>query len=371
VLVEGLGESRIVTSAVPPESRAISREIMNNFAVLDADDRLDWLVEQLDTDFALDRAKLVPLLCDGRAVGAILFELHYPGDAQLFEEKFRISASIGGTVLEMAVAKQRQQDFAERFAGLVSQPVPAPEPAPQDEEERNVAAQAEDLLNALAEMAAGAAQELNNPLAVIAGRAQLLAQTQDDKETREILKQIYENAREASAVSEDLMTFAEPPQPRATVTSVRKMLDEAVQLTGRKTGREPLDIKIEVLADVGDVLVDSAQIVSAIANVIANGVESYGSQPGPIEITAETARDGEQVKIEVKDHGCGRDAETLKKATQPFFSAKPAGRKRGMGLAYAARFIQLNKGTLSLASEPGKGTTATIHLPQNRPTTLS
>jgi signal transduction histidine kinase len=57
------------------------------------------------------------------------------------------------------------------------------------------------------------------------------------------------------------------------------------------------------------------------------------------------------------------DAETLKKATQPFFSAKTAGRKRGMGLAYAARFIQINNGTLTMTSESGHGTTVIIHLP--------
>ena len=60
----------------------------------------------------------------------------------------------------------------------------------------------------------------------------------------------------------------------------------------------------------------------------------------------------------------GADAATLKKATQPFFSAREAGRKRGMGLAYAARFVQLNKGRLNITSERGTGTTATIHLPQ-------
>jgi signal transduction histidine kinase len=67
--------------------------------------------------------------------------------------------------------------------------------------------------------------------------------------------------------------------------------------------------------------------------------------------------------LAIKDQGCGMDTETLKKATQPFFSAKPAGRKRGMGLAYAARFIQINKGLLNITSEPGGGTTVTIYLP--------
>jgi len=384
VLVEGLCESRIVTLEAPHESRAIPTEIINKFSVLNARDRIGWLTEQLDADFDMDRTKLLPLLSGGRAVGAIAFELHYPGDAQLFEERFRISASIAGAVLDMAMARQRQQDFAERFVGIVAEhageavraqasraqprdlPEHAAQPSRKDEEERAATVRAEDLLNALAEMAAGAAHELNNPLAVISGRAQLLAEAQDDKETREILRQIYENAREASGVIEDLMTFAEPPQPRATATNVRKMLDEAVQLTGRKTGREYLDIKIEVAAGVRDVFVDSAQIVSAIANVMANAVESYSGQAGPIEVAADATDAAERVKIVINDHGCGMDGETLKKATQPFFSAKPAGRKRGMGLAYAARFVQLNRGTLTLASEPGKGTTATIDLPSKQ-----
>jgi signal transduction histidine kinase len=274
----------------------------------------------------------------------------------------------------MALARQRQQGFAERFAGLISKPAGSVELHRKDEEERAATVRAEDSLNALAEMAAGAAHELNNPLAVISGRAQLLAEAQSDQETKAILRQIYENAREASGIIEDLMTFAEPPQPRATQTNVRKMLDEAVQLTSRKTNREDLDVQIEVAEGVQDVFVDSAQIVSALANVIANAVESYSDQSalrlagqvGPIEVTADAVDTGELVKVAIKDQGCGMDGETLKKATQPFFSAKPAGRKRGMGLAYAARFIQLNKGALTLASQPGKGTTATIYLPRKQ-----
>ena len=57
------------------------------------------------------------------------------------------------------------------------------------------------------------------------------------------------------------------------------------------------------------------------------------------------------------------DEQTLSKATQPFFSDKPAGRKRGMGLAHAQRLIEINNGTLDIASQPGKGTTVTVTLP--------
>ena len=361
VVVENLAQCSIVTLNVPANTPAVPKAIANDFAILNAYDHIDWLFEQLQADFDRNRTKLLPLLSNGRAVGAIAFELNYPGDTELFAERFRTSASIAAIVLDMALGRQNQQNYAEHFARLISKPVPAvgsPETGVTDRIKP-----AADSLNALAEMAAGAAHELNNPLAVISGRAQLLAEAQNDPETKEILKQIYENAREASGIIEDLMSFAEPRQPRAARTDVKKMLDEAVQLTSRKTNIESLDVNIEVAGHVESVFIDSAQIVSAIANIISNAVESYGETPGSVEVTAGADKSGEMVELTIKDQGCGMDDETLKKANQPFFSAKPAGRKRGMGLAYAARFIQINKGFLNIASEPGGGTTVTVYLP--------
>ena len=71
------------------------------------------------------------------------------------------------------------------------------------------------------------------------------------------------------------------------------------------------------------------------------------------------------VDILVCDQGCGMDEETAQKATTPFFSAKPAGRQRGMGLAYAARVIQVNQGRLVIQSRLGQGTEVLISLPRS------
>jgi len=361
VIVESLAKCSVVTIDVPADTPAVPNAIANDFAILNAHDHIDWLFEQLDADFDRNRTKLLPLLSNGRAVGAIAFELNYPGDTELFTERFRTSSSIAAIVLDMALGRQNQQNYAEHFARLVSKPTQTV--GFPDVEVPGRVKSSEDSLNALAEMAAGAAHELNNPLAVISGRAQLLAEAQSDQETKEILKQIYENAREASGIVENLMSFAEPPRPRLARTNVKKMLDEAVQLTSRKTNIEMLDVRAEIAENVESVFVDSAQIVSAIANIISNAVESYGDKSGPVEITAGIDESGELVELTIKDQGCGMEAETLKKVTQPFFSAKPAGRKRGMGLAYAARFIQINKGVLNIESELGSGTTVTIFLP--------
>jgi len=372
VVVQELGQSKTTILNAPEDSTPIPETIANSFAILDAHDYLNWLFEQLDVDFDVSRTKLVPLLSNGKAIGAIVFELNWPVDIELFAEKFRTTTSIAGAILDIAVAGARQERFAERFARLISKPkVSQPQIT------------AENSLSALAEMAAGAAHELNNPLSVISGRAQILAEAETDKEKKRIIDQIERNANQIAQIIEDLMSFAEPPKPRPTQTSIKQILDESIQLASQKTKTENINTQIEIAEPDRKVLVDSGQTVSAIANIIINAVESYSSgrsppQPdsnelGPtrrvadmsrqVKITADTAGGG-LIKLAISDLGCGMDTETLQKVTHPFFSAKTAGRKRGMGLAYAARLIQLNGGSLDIASEPGRGTTVTILLPR-------
>jgi signal transduction histidine kinase len=103
--------------------------------------------------------------------------------------------------------------------------------------------------------------------------------------------------------------------------------------------------------------------VSAISNIFSNCTEAYDDGKGPIKVIAGTDESGKGLKVQIIDKGCGMDTETVQKAVQPFFSAKAAGRKRGMGLANAQRIIQINNGRLEITSEPGKGTCVTVYLP--------
>ncbi|HUS72737.1 MAG TPA: HDOD domain-containing protein [Sedimentisphaerales bacterium] len=352
VIVENLSRTKQVYLNAPAETPAIPKVITCDFAILDAHDYLDWLFEQLDIDFDLNQTKLMPLLSNGKAIGAIVFELRYPGDIELFRENFMTATSIAGSILDVACAAAKQQRFVEQFARLLAKP--------RDTQTRITT---DSSLNALVEMAAGAAHELNNPLSVISGRAQLLDQTEFDPQKKQILKQIQENTGKISQVIEELMSFARPQEPRPARTNIKQMLDEAEQLTSQKTGVEHVNVQIEVAEDIKSVFVDSAQVVSAIANIVSNSLESYTNQQGPIKVTADAGESADFVKLQIIDFGCGMDAQTLEKSTQPFFSAKPAGRKRGMGLAYAHRIIRLNKGRLRITSRPGSGTTVTVLLP--------
>lgn len=357
VVVESPSQTKIVLLKAPTETPAIPQEIANSFAILNAQDNIDWLFEQLGVKFDLDHTKLLPSLAGGKALGAIVFEFHHPVETEQFEENFKTISSVAGAILDLAIASAGQRRLAEQFAQSLAEVQPSPRLLAQP------GAGAADALDALAEMAAGAAHELNNPLSVISGRAQMLAAGETDAQKKQILGQIQKNAGEISAIIDDLFVFASPPPPRPSWTSHRQILDEAIQLASRKTGVERIDARIEVIGDIKNIFADSAQVASAVANVISNSVESYADSFGQVRITASADPSGGFLKLVISDLGCGMDSQTLQKATYPFFSNQPAGRKRGMGLAHAARLIQLNGGKLSVTSQQGKGTTVTILLP--------
>jgi putative nucleotidyltransferase with HDIG domain len=393
-VIEDQTKTKTVVLEVPDDADLIPQPMREKFVVLDANDGVNWLIEQIDVDFDITKTKIAPLQANGGTVGIIVFEMRHPAQGDI-SGRFEGAARFGGTVLDMLKSIESQQLYAERFVQLLAarpsfaeategrgrkaedgeSGSPAANPPTTAFEGRQVSRHSgtgKTDAEALAEIAAGAAHEMNNPLSVIRGRAQLLAKTETDQDKKRILEQIQQNAGELAAIIDDLMSYANPEKPRPTDTAAKQIIDEAADLTIMKKKIDRLDAEIDIPANIPNVFVDSAQIASAISNIICNGLESYETgtpdydirgRAGPIAIRALADKNSGKVNIEVADSGRGMDEQTLANATKPFFSAKPAGRKRGMGLAHAQRLIEINKGTLEITSQPGKGTTVTIVLP--------
>jgi putative nucleotidyltransferase with HDIG domain len=327
----------------------------NEFAILDAGDSVRPLLEQIECEFNIGRTKTAPLLVRGRVIGGIVFEQRGPGDPRGQLSAFGTAASIGAGIIAVASARRRQEGLAEQFAELLG----------ELREGRGRLATVKSLA-AIAEMAAGAAHELNNPLAVISGRVQLLYDGEDDKNKKQMLKQIQERAEEISLIVSDLMSFARPKEPTPKMVSVGSLVDAAVRQSAKAHKLKKLKAELISIDELGEVCVDDEQVAAVIANIISNALESYEPQSGPIRIDGGCEQPEGFAAFAIIDSGRGMDAETLAKAAQPFFSARPAGRKRGMGLAHAQRLLQLNNGSLHLASEAGAGTIVTIRLPVGR-----
>lgn len=353
VTVDSFGEADSLFVNVPAGTSPIAAPLFREFVISDAADHVGWLFDQIDFKIDLASAKIAPLLSGGEAVAAVIFEPRMPFDPAQRGEVFSVVASIAGTVMGLAVNKGRGSRLAEGFAELLG----------RQKETRKDVTDAKSLAS-LAEMAAGAAHELNNPLAVISGRAQLLVEGETDKEKKQTLKQIQERAGEISGIVEDLMSFARPDEPEFVVVSISKVIDEALGKTREKHSLDRIEAELRGVGQCGDVRVDKSQVVEAIANILSNCLDSYEGGDGPIIIDGDSRQGEESVVLRITDSGCGMDSETAAMACQPFFSVRPAGRKRGMGLARSLRLLVLNKGSISIAGEVGKGTTVTVTLPK-------
>ena len=125
-----------------------------------------------------------------------------------------------------------------------------------------------------------------------------------------------------------------------------------------------MEVQFSQIDDLGEVNVDKNQTVTAIAHVLSNALDSYKGGSGPVRIDGGCEQIENSAAFQIIDIGTGMDIRTLQKATQPFFSVREAGRKRGMGLAHAERLLSLNNGSIKLAAAPGDGTCVTIQLPR-------
>ena len=218
-------------------------------------------------------------------------------------------------------------------------------------------------LSAVAEMAAGAAHELNNPLAVVSGRAQLMRERARTAEERKVWQLMAEQAQRISDIITALMEFASPPPPRPEAFDLgalaEQTLNELVASNAIQAGAVRSDMTTGRLCRVW---ADRRQIRSALWELLANAANAAKAD-GRIHLTVEADEMNGAVLLAVRDNGPGMDADTLAHAFTPFYSAQPAGRRRGMGLPQAKRSVESNGGRIWITSQVGEGTTVHVALP--------
>jgi signal transduction histidine kinase len=206
-------------------------------------------------------------------------------------------------------------------------------------------------LEGLAELAAGAGHEINNPLAIISGNAQRLLRTEADPERHESLQAVVRQANRIALLLRDLMHFARPPKPESRVFRAVELLnsvrDDVTALADERGVRlEP---------DHGHTHAwlhgDAKQLRHALAAVVRNAIEAAPHE-GWVRVSCDSPEDGTP-SIVVEDNGPGMPADVAEHAFDPFYSGRVAGRGRGLGLPTAWKLIRQNGGDLVYLPSPG------------------
>ncbi len=227
--------------------------------------------------------------------------------------------------------------------------------------------EAEELLREKVAFLANVSHDLKTPLQVIMGNAELLQDDLSSAERDLFLRDIVENSTFLLSLITDLLEAstlearqdALADEPIDLLAMLKRVLTMARQIPGSQRRQFILLHDDDSMVLRGDAM----RFQRLLLNIVSNAVK-FTDDDGRIGIETRRTDEGDLV-VEVKDDGCGIEPTLLSRVFEPFTrSGKAEG--TGLGLHIAKGIAALHDADLSLASEPGCGTTATLHLPRNR-----
>ena len=223
-------------------------------------------------------------------------------------------------------------------------------------------------MEAIGQLTGGVAHDFNNLLMAVLGNLELLRKhLPEDPRTARLIDGAVMGAQRGAALTQRLLAFARRQdlsvEPRDLSDLVRGMVDLLEQSIG-----SAIELQLALPDEAPVALVDANQLELAILNLAVNARDAMPNG-GQLTLAVDRAAGdgdlvpGDYIRVTLADTGEGMDAETLKKATEPFFSTKGVGKGTGLGLSMIHGLAIQLRGALRLSSEPGKGTRAELWLP--------
>ena len=213
-------------------------------------------------------------------------------------------------------------------------------------------------------VAAGIAHEVRNPLNALQINLRILeeelAARIPDRGERvyAVLATIGNELASLDDFVAEFLRYARPPRLRPEVVQVKALLADLTGFIAPEVERANLRLALSLERGPSFITADNFQLKHAILNLILNAVQAT---PAGGTITVETGAVGDRLAIEVRDTGEGIDPDKLEQVFEAFFTMREGG--TGLGLPIARRIVEEHGGTLTLSSEPGRGTRARILLP--------
>jgi PAS domain S-box-containing protein len=220
-------------------------------------------------------------------------------------------------------------------------------------------------MEAIGRLAGGVAHDFNNLLTAIRGYGELMMETlSDSDERREDMGEILKAADSAAGLTRQLLAFSRRERLVAHPVALGGILAGTEKMLRRVIG-EDIDLVCVSEQPLGFVRADNGQIEQVLMNLAVNARDAM-PDGGQIRIALSnvTADGRPYVELTVSDTGTGMDAETATHIFEPFFTTKREGQGTGLGLATVYGIVQQCGGTIDVDSEPGRGTTFRVRLPQ-------
>ncbi len=227
-------------------------------------------------------------------------------------------------------------------------------------------------MEAIGSLAGGIAHDFNNILMVIRGYSSILLKNLSDEKHQHQVLQIDQAAERAAELTHQMLAFSRQQVLKPEVTDVNAVVVDALVLLERILG-EDITLECDLDPGLGSILVDRSQLSQVILNLAGNARDAMHDggtltiRTANVDLSPDATLAGIDIApgtyalLEVSDSGTGMDVETQARVFEPFYTTKEQG--TGLGLATVYGIVTQSGGHVSLASEPGTGTTLEVYFP--------
>ena len=227
-----------------------------------------------------------------------------------------------------------------------------------------------------AQLASGAAHDLNHLMAVILGYCEALeSQAELPESARKMILEIHSAGVSARNLAQRLLALRRGQAPHPVAVDLNEAVRRIEQMLRRPMG-EKIQLTCSLRSGLGKIAADPSQIEQVLMNLAINARDAM-PDGGTIAIETENAevdeavsrqnpsiRPGRYVLLTVRDTGQGMDMETRRRIFEPFFSTKTAGQGTGLGLSTVYAIVKQCGGGIGVHSEPGVGTAFNVYFPR-------
>jgi PAS domain S-box-containing protein len=231
-------------------------------------------------------------------------------------------------------------------------------------------------MEAIGNLTGGIAHDFNNLLTIVIGNVDMLTHmVKDNPAAKEMVEGALAACLRGADLTRQLLAFGRRQTLKPELVDVNRLVGGMVKLLNRTLGEQ---VKIDLIEgrDIWPVVVDAAQLDSAIVNLAVNARDAM---PKGGKLTIETANvsvddsfldanpgllPGDYVVTSVTDTGTGMPPELIARIFEPFFTTKEVNKGTGLGLAMVYGFVKQSGGHVTVYSEVGTGTTFRLYLPR-------
>jgi signal transduction histidine kinase len=229
-------------------------------------------------------------------------------------------------------------------------------------------------LESLGQLTGGVAHDFNNLLMAVLGNLELLKKRMPDSpQLRRFVDGAIAGAERGTILTKRMLAFARRQELKPTTVQLSALVKGMEDMLRRSLG-PTVTVEIDISETLPPVQIDPHQLELALLNLALNARDAMPNG-GQLSITARQDEAGdkaaglpgnEYIRAVVTDSGSGMDEETLKRATEPFFTTKGVGRGTGLGLSMVHGMVAQSGGTMQITSQIGEGTSVQLWLPIDR-----